>query len=381
MSWSPALVWGPFFPLLLVASALNSQCARWVVGVLGACGQSPPSTSTSPVGRGKPGCCRWAAPFPVPQSCRWPFPTDPVSVGGGGADSKEMWCLGQVGKGPENSPQAAGRPGTVAPLRPLCPQAQQSMRTQHARDLQLIAAYRERTKAESIASALSMAITTRHTIRATLGAAEFFEFALRNPDNTQHTVTISIDSAELRWEGGAPPRAPSPARKPSWFRPLGSWDRLGRTLCPAPSPLPPASSWTVRSGGTSKSWPACTHPWRRTCSTRGAAWPPSSSYAPGRWSTSPSSSRPSLRVRGPQRRWGRPFFPCRGGWLGTGEAHLPSNVGDGGLLPCGGLAFGRPLPHLPLHTSWHLRCAQWPRGSPGLRRGWITSSSVSLLNW
>lgn len=28
MSWSPALVWGPFFPLLLVASALNSQCAQ-----------------------------------------------------------------------------------------------------------------------------------------------------------------------------------------------------------------------------------------------------------------------------------------------------------------------------------------------------------------
>nr|XP_030736266.1 nephrocystin-4 isoform X6 [Globicephala melas] len=75
--------------------------------------------------------------------------------------------------------------------------AQQSIRAQHTRDLQLIAAYRERTKAESIASALSMAITTRHTIRATLGAAEFFEFALRNPDNTQHTVTISIDSAEL----------------------------------------------------------------------------------------------------------------------------------------------------------------------------------------
>ncbi|XP_073653086.1 nephrocystin-4 isoform X19 [Tursiops truncatus] len=75
--------------------------------------------------------------------------------------------------------------------------AQQSIRAQHARDLQLIAAYRERTKAESIASALSMAITTQHTIRATLGAAEFFEFALRNPDNTQHTVTISIDSAEL----------------------------------------------------------------------------------------------------------------------------------------------------------------------------------------
>ncbi|XP_073653076.1 nephrocystin-4 isoform X12 [Tursiops truncatus] len=85
----------------------------------------------------------------------------------------------------------------VAFSRPGLPDAQQSIRAQHARDLQLIAAYRERTKAESIASALSMAITTQHTIRATLGAAEFFEFALRNPDNTQHTVTISIDSAEL----------------------------------------------------------------------------------------------------------------------------------------------------------------------------------------
>eukprot|EP00070_Physeter_catodon_P036836 XP_028343730.1 nephrocystin-4 isoform X3 [Physeter catodon] len=75
--------------------------------------------------------------------------------------------------------------------------AQQSVRAQHARDLQLMAAYRERTKAESIASALSTAITTRHTLRATPGAAEFFEFALRNPDSTQHTVTIAIDSAEL----------------------------------------------------------------------------------------------------------------------------------------------------------------------------------------
>ncbi|KAB0394684.1 hypothetical protein E2I00_008478 [Balaenoptera physalus] len=75
--------------------------------------------------------------------------------------------------------------------------ARVSIRAQHARDLQLIAAYRERTKAESIANALSLAITTRHTIRATLGAAEFFEFALRNPDNAQHTVTIAIDSAEL----------------------------------------------------------------------------------------------------------------------------------------------------------------------------------------
>ncbi|XP_047647189.1 nephrocystin-4 isoform X3 [Phacochoerus africanus] len=75
--------------------------------------------------------------------------------------------------------------------------AQQSARAQHARDLQVIAAYRERTKAESIASALSAAITTRHTLRVTLGAAEFFEFALRNPHTTQHTVTVEVDSPEL----------------------------------------------------------------------------------------------------------------------------------------------------------------------------------------
>ncbi|XP_047377869.1 nephrocystin-4 isoform X3 [Sciurus carolinensis] len=75
--------------------------------------------------------------------------------------------------------------------------AQQSVRAQHSRDLQVIDAYRERTKAESIASVLSLAITTQHTLYATLGTAEFFEFALKNPHNTQHTVTIEIDNPEL----------------------------------------------------------------------------------------------------------------------------------------------------------------------------------------
>ncbi|XP_077929985.1 nephrocystin-4 isoform X2 [Halichoerus grypus] len=75
--------------------------------------------------------------------------------------------------------------------------AQQSIRAQHARDLQVIAAYRERTKVESITSALSLAITTKHTIHVTLGTAEFFEFALRNPHNMQHTVTIEVDNPEL----------------------------------------------------------------------------------------------------------------------------------------------------------------------------------------
>jgi nephrocystin-4 len=77
-------------------------------------------------------------------------------------------------------------------------QAQQSVRAQHSRDLQVINAYRERTKAESIASVLSLAITTQHTLYAAPGTAEFFEFALKNPYNMQHTVTIEIDNPELR---------------------------------------------------------------------------------------------------------------------------------------------------------------------------------------
>ncbi|XP_077007620.1 nephrocystin-4 isoform X4 [Tamandua tetradactyla] len=75
--------------------------------------------------------------------------------------------------------------------------AQQSIRAQHSRDLRAIDTYRERTKASLIASALRLAITTQHTLYASLGTAEFFEFALRNPHNTQHTVTIEIDSPEL----------------------------------------------------------------------------------------------------------------------------------------------------------------------------------------
>lgn len=75
--------------------------------------------------------------------------------------------------------------------------AQQSICAQHSRGLQVIAAYRERTKAENIARVLSLAITKEHTVYATLGTAEFFEFELRNPHNTQHTVTIEMDNPEL----------------------------------------------------------------------------------------------------------------------------------------------------------------------------------------
>ncbi|XP_066493528.1 nephrocystin-4 [Tiliqua scincoides] len=70
-------------------------------------------------------------------------------------------------------------------------------RIQHSRDLQIIEAYRERIKAESIAGMLSRAITTHHTLYAMFGTTEFFEFALKNPYNIQHTVTIQIENPEL----------------------------------------------------------------------------------------------------------------------------------------------------------------------------------------
>ena len=129
------------------------------------------------------------------------------------------------GGGQKTAPEPCRASGPRPPWS-LYLQAQQSLHAQHARDLQVIAAYRERTKAESIASALSTAITTRHTIHAALGAAEFFEFALRNPHNTQHTVTVEIDNPELRWDRGHPVRPPAFAlssnRKLSWFCPRGS---------------------------------------------------------------------------------------------------------------------------------------------------------------
>ncbi|KAJ8386877.1 hypothetical protein AAFF_G00165780 [Aldrovandia affinis] len=70
-------------------------------------------------------------------------------------------------------------------------------RLQHSRDLQLIEAYRERSKGESITSMLSKAITTQHTLYATLGTAEFFEFVLKNPFNVQQTVAIESEDPEL----------------------------------------------------------------------------------------------------------------------------------------------------------------------------------------
>ncbi|XP_018081599.1 nephrocystin-4-like isoform X2 [Xenopus laevis] len=85
-----------------------------------------------------------------------------------------------------------------ANLRKSLIMAQHEERTQHTRDLQIIEAYRERTKPECISSMLNQAITSNYTVYATLGTAEFFEFELKNPYNIQYTVTIEIDSTDLR---------------------------------------------------------------------------------------------------------------------------------------------------------------------------------------
>ncbi|KAM8927139.1 nephrocystin-4 [Pelodytes ibericus] len=76
--------------------------------------------------------------------------------------------------------------------------AQHEERTQHSRDLQIIEAYRERSKAESISSMLNQAITSHYTVYAAMGTAEYFEFELKNPYSTQYTISIDIDHADLR---------------------------------------------------------------------------------------------------------------------------------------------------------------------------------------
>ncbi|XP_075577688.1 nephrocystin-4 [Pelecanus crispus] len=73
----------------------------------------------------------------------------------------------------------------------------QEQRAWLVRELQIIDAYREHIKGESISRVLSQAITATHTVHAVLGTAEFFEFALKNPYGVQHTVTIEVDHPEL----------------------------------------------------------------------------------------------------------------------------------------------------------------------------------------
>lgn len=113
---------------------------------------------------------------------------------------------------------------------------------QRAWDLQVINAYRDHIKGESIYQMLSQAITATRTVHAVLGTAEFFEFALKNPYSVQHTVTIEVDHPELRW--GAPLCAWGDAR----VVPAPTQSSPAPLLLPAP-----VSYWTRGSGATSRS--------------------------------------------------------------------------------------------------------------------------------
>uniref|UniRef100_A0A674EM24 Nephrocystin 4 n=1 Tax=Salmo trutta TaxID=8032 RepID=A0A674EM24_SALTR len=76
-------------------------------------------------------------------------------------------------------------------------QGRRAERAQLARDLRLMHAYRERSKAEGITHILSQAITIHHTLYATLGTAEYLEYVLRNPFNTPQTVTIYSEDPDV----------------------------------------------------------------------------------------------------------------------------------------------------------------------------------------
>ena len=69
---------------------------------------------------------------------------------------------------------------------------------QLARDLVQIRALQDCSKAEAIASMLSQAITTHHTLYASLGTAQYLEFVLRNPFSAPHTVSIHSSDPDLR---------------------------------------------------------------------------------------------------------------------------------------------------------------------------------------
>ena len=66
-----------------------------------------------------------------------------------------------------------------------------------SRDMKTIELYRSQNKREGILNMLNQAITTDHVLNVSFGTCEFFEFSLRNPYNTQHTVQVECDHPEL----------------------------------------------------------------------------------------------------------------------------------------------------------------------------------------
>ncbi|NWI55997.1 NPHP4 protein, partial [Calyptomena viridis] len=144
---------------------------------------------------------RWAGSLPlwVTAISITPLPNPAALRGPGGCT---LWgsLLGAMVLSPHRGADGAGTEAggypLVAPGLQFLP-SQQGWPKQHGWDLQVINAYRDHIKGESIYQMLSQAITAKRTVHAVLGRAEFFEFALKNPYSVQHTVTIEVDHPEL----------------------------------------------------------------------------------------------------------------------------------------------------------------------------------------
>jgi nephrocystin-4 len=57
--------------------------------------------------------------------------------------------------------------------------------------------FRMSNKRNNIINILNMAITAEHSIFASMGTTEFFEFVLRNPYNVEHSISVDCDDPEL----------------------------------------------------------------------------------------------------------------------------------------------------------------------------------------
>jgi len=68
------------------------------------------------------------------------------------------------------------------------------------RDLRTIESFRSHSKRDGIMNMLNVAITTQHTLFASLGSTEFFEFVLRNPFNVDHMVFIECHDPNLTYD-------------------------------------------------------------------------------------------------------------------------------------------------------------------------------------
>jgi len=65
------------------------------------------------------------------------------------------------------------------------------------RDLRTIELFRAQSKRDGIMNMLNVAITTDHTLFASMGTSEFFEFVLQNPYNVEHTVVVDSPDPDL----------------------------------------------------------------------------------------------------------------------------------------------------------------------------------------